>query len=849
MAYPTSVVSLLLGNQLSSAASEILSYDTVDVFKLDVILLPFVSQRHCSLIVIVNPGGVINASRRGKSHSYPCILLFDSQGNQATTVKDDLARKVRNLLNKLWQLSQDDGTCVARPFHLTNMKLYNPLGTWYMRSCICNFTLDLTAFVLVPFHRDPCDAGVFLCRYVSSILVVVNECIISSTDLSENCASLISRSLPFKFCELDAYRIRSELYILVTNLAERYCSDRVPDFTAQLSRAPGNDHCCNPCETGLTRQHLPKALDFSFLSNVIEVGDLIEYRLRTVPTDANHITDGLVQRAIVSSIVYGDESTENNNKSTKLQLSNGDHIVGSLHLVRRVTLRCMYTGQVIYNPVKMWRELHEVYLQPTAGLGLESLDLSLLDEPSQDQNDNREVQLATRHAAADREDKATLDYENKCHQREQERMNETQCTTTRGLFWLSDDERRAELCNLNKWYQQLVQYGEASLFGDVVKSLGSKNAFSSMKKLFSEKIRYRTKVKKIALIVAAPLIYFSFFISSLGSLADVLNTGTTLPTNSTAQTVREFKRREEILKFERKMFTFRVRTCVECKENHLKETDNETSLTKEYKCAPCNRLQSGHYLSKNLHPVWYEHNDDGSLKFDGQGNRITRFDIPVVLSSLTIAEKLLIRRTAPYIPSVHLTNGTYGIKGHCIAFPQNISSVCNELPQKKETIVSFVRQMGNKNNTGMKLSCLKVRKRQVLDALKFLSLHHSGYKDITIKEENLNWMQGKPEASIQVEAREVNVTDERDNNDRQFVSSVQCAGDTVGKDELEFHTTHLNDVAITPNSEQSSPIHELTEVLKQTNQMDKLMRFPEHGDTPVKCVSEAYPMCCLIFSY
>jgi hypothetical protein len=66
-----------------------------------------------------------------------------------------------------------------------------------------------------------------------------------------------------------------------------------------------------------------------------------------------------------------------------------------------------------------------------------------------------------------------------------------------------------------------------------------------------------------------------------------------------------------------------------------------------------------------------------------------------------MAEKLLIRRCANFVPSTHLSNGTFALKGHCITFPQDITEMCNELPLRKEAIVVFICYIGNKDTSAV----------------------------------------------------------------------------------------------------------------------------------------------------
>ncbi len=59
-------------------------------------------------------------------------------------------------------------------------------------------------------------------------------------------------------------------------------------------------------------------------------------------------------------------------------------------------------------------------------------------------------------------------------------------------------------------------------------------------------------------------------------------------------------------------------------------------------------------LKNNMHPLWYEIEDDGSFRMDSNGKKIPWFDRPHKLLRLSMAEKLLIQRCANFVPSVHL---------------------------------------------------------------------------------------------------------------------------------------------------------------------------------------------------
>jgi hypothetical protein len=117
-----------------------------------------------------------------------------------------------------------------------------------------------------------------------------------------------------------------------------------------------------------------------------------------------------------------------------------------------------------------------------------------------------------------------------------------------------------------------------------------------------------------------------------------------------------------------------------------------------------------------------------------------------------MAEKLLLQRSANFVPSIHLSNGTFALKGHCVTFPQDITEMCNELPLRKEAVVVFICYIGNKDTSAVYPKSLCVNKQNVLEALLWLKKHNAHYANITINESNLDWMNGQNEANIGAQA-------------------------------------------------------------------------------------------------
>ena len=201
-------------------------------------------------------------------------------------------------------------------------------------------------------------------------------------------------------------------------------------------------------------------------------------------------------------------------------------------------------------------------------------------------------------------------------------------------------------------------------------------------------------------------------------------------------TNRETLVKEQILEFEQYLSSlnvFKCSICLECKIEEKPHVDDPN-----YVCKQCNtRKDPNFFVKNNLHPVWYHVDDEGNRLLDLEGNEIPQYHIPEELSSLSMYEKLLIRRCANFVPTVHLRNGVFALKGHAVTFPQDITEMCDELPQRKETIVTFIRNIGNKDTTSVFPTSLRVNRMKVLNALLWLKKHNPFYANIQIKEKQL----------------------------------------------------------------------------------------------------------------
>lgn len=307
------------------------------------------------------------------------------------------------------------------------------------------------------------------------------------------------------------------------------------------------------------------------------------------------------------------------------------------------------------------------------------------------------------------------------------------------------------------------------------------------------------------------------------------------------QTMQQILSKEEILKFEHEMKSLGVFVCEKCFENRIDKCDNN-SANRNSICKRCKKMPDDNFwLTKKYHPVWYENDSDGKPILTDP-----KYHIPHELQCLTMAEKLLIRRYAPIIPSVHIKHGFFGSRGHCITFPQDISEICNELPQRKETVVTFIRYLGKKNSSAVYPKHMLVDRERVIIALKWLKTHNSCYKDITIRESNLDWMGDSKVVNMSEEGQVVDVEVScrsavaQDANEYVSTAHVSELDDDnyddhdEDDDYLYMETVTQNEVRTIPTNDEAAPIKELVDVARKTNQLSKMMDFPpiDH-DSPI----------------
>lgn len=308
--------------------------------------------------------------------------------------------------------------------------------------------------------------------------------------------------------------------------------------------------------------------------------------------------------------------------------------------------------------------------------------------------------------------------------------------------------------------------------------------------------------------------------------------------------VHEYDKNIEILKFEQKMENVFLSKCPSCTSTTI-PTDKSTSHQKL--CSTCSSdrrfkvdkkslltpsEQRHQFLLKNeMLPVWYK-KDDLETKHNPQ------YHVPDELNNLTTAEILLIQRYSAFVPVYHMSQGNTGMKGHCVCFLQNTQEVCDVLPRTKCNIVKIVKSV---EETGISLTKnITVNKEKVLGALRWLKVHHRYYKDIVIKESNLDWMKDKEECCLSDDMTQT-IIQQHNTKSRQestTVSSTQT--DTIHEDCDNITTESFANNNINPSicTADKDIFDELNEAEREKNDKYSMAKFPEISEEAICEYSE-----------
>jgi hypothetical protein len=161
--------------------------------------------------------------------------------------------------------------------------------------------------------------------------------------------------------------------------------------------------------------------------------------------------------------------------------------------------------------------------------------------------------------------------------------------------------------------------------------------------------------------------------------------------------------------------------------------------------------------------------------------------------------------------------------------------MCDELPNRKETILVFIRYIGNKDTSAVYPKSMRVNRQNVTKALLWLKKHNPHYKNVTIKKSNLECMMNKDEANIGQKGEILLTKDTQRykvlSTEEEMVANAhgqmdlsECADNECDIDICAMHPNIGNTL---PNSNNTDLIQSFTDIAKKTGQSSKMMDFPQ----------------------
>jgi hypothetical protein len=162
--------------------------------------------------------------------------------------------------------------------------------------------------------------------------------------------------------------------------------------------------------------------------------------------------------------------------------------------------------------------------------------------------------------------------------------------------------------------------------------------------------------------------------------------------------------------------------------------------------------------------------------------------------------------------------------------------MCNELPLCKETMVVFIRYIGNKDTSAVYPKSLRVNKKNVVEALLWLKKHNPFYANVSIREDNLEWMQGEDEVLIASNAEKFKTKNLKQNqiiaSETEYVSAAQVtnlnnqAQDSSDCADIDITTMHANQPDPLPGGNNENIIQSFKDSAKTTGQVSQIKNFP-----------------------
>ena len=326
-------------------------------------------------------------------------------------------------------------------------------------------------------------------------IVQLAETRFTATDMKNRFRKAISEHELFKYSPLTPWRMRCEMYIFVMAMARMYRSDRITDSSA--SAVPKNARVnSNSKEPRISRAatKLPSVLKYSFMCENIEVGDIVEYK--TNASLGGSEENEFIKRATVVAIrLELDQTTK------ALILNDGEKLVNSLHLVRRVSMKDIHTGEPLWNPIRDWFELSHFYLHPTVDASDESGSDLARSCTDRGREEYRSQNNAWRHNVHDRARQAQIH------------------TGDMGSFfhWMDPAKVPNEILFLNALYRTCVEIGKLTPFYNILKCHNQTKYETARRNLRRDVF---TKRERLGAIVLKFLLSFLFFVKFTNAKGD-----------------------------------------------------------------------------------------------------------------------------------------------------------------------------------------------------------------------------------------------------------------------------------------------------------------------------------------
>ena len=264
-----------------------------------------------------------------------------------------------------------------------------------------------------------------------------------------------------------------------------------------------------------------------------------------------------------------------------------------------------------------------------------------------------------------------------------------------------------------------------------------------------------------------------------------------------------------MVQFEHKMRNITTCVCRSCLEWVMLDYFRE-----DFICSKCkvDKRNKAYFLENNYQPIWKNENDR------------PQYLVPKELKALTLQEELLIQKNSPYIPVVHVHQGSLGLKGHCIMFERKSKGDVSKLPRCVSDTVCFMRQYGSKSNgKDQKQMSVKVNKSAVITSLTMLKNIHKSYKDIDIEEPP-----DKPKNNNVVTLDKSLCENERN------VSSAYCHNDVTT--DVTYSSVAANAPTVSSNRKKVAFVNSLKKCVKDNNMSVSTFDFPPSKNEPLRYV-------------